>query len=388
MRNRKKSIVVTGAAIMLAAIMVLGGGTYAYLQDSTKDVVNNFHTNKVLVELKETTGNDYEIIPGTTQSKDPTVTVDNTVDSYVYVEITDATDGLVDYTIADGWTKLDGYDNIYYREVAANAETKTFSVLAGDSVTYDAALENSDMAKDDVALTFKAHAIQSKPFENAASAYLYIDADYIASTPSELEAAIENAKDGDVVVLANDITLAKANGASSAKPIAVENKDITINLNGKTITNSDNIYAGNNWSVFSVKQGGNLTITGNGTVKTKENDCYVVDVQDGSKCTIENGTFIGNISVAYIYQGELTVQGGTFSLQQLSSSKDERFTLNCYDTNRLNGTAKITVTGGTFKNFNPADNEAEGAHTNFVPEGYTITSNPDGGATWYTVQQK
>ena len=70
-------------------------------------------------------------------------------------------------------------------------------VLAGDSVTYDAALGNSDMVegdalKDGVALTFKAHAIQSKPFENAASAYLYIDADYIASTPSELEAAIEN----------------------------------------------------------------------------------------------------------------------------------------------------------------------------------------------------
>ena len=193
MKVNKKKVVTTGLAVALAAAIALGGGTYAYLQGTTKDVVNNFNTNKVLVELNETTGNDYEIIPGTTQSKDPKVTVDNTVDSYVYVEITDATDGLVDYAIADGWTKLDGYDNIYYREVAANAETKTFSVLAGDSVTYDAALENSDMAKDDVALTFKAHAIQSKPFENAASAYLYIDADYIASTPSELEAAIENA---------------------------------------------------------------------------------------------------------------------------------------------------------------------------------------------------
>lgn len=71
------------------------------------------------------------------------------MDSYVYVEITDATEGLVSYAIADGWTKLDGYDNIYYREVAANAETKTFSVLAGDSVTYDAALGNSDMMEGD-----------------------------------------------------------------------------------------------------------------------------------------------------------------------------------------------------------------------------------------------
>ena len=126
MKDNKKKVVITGLAVVLAAAMALGGGTYAYLQGTTEDVVNNFNTNKVLVELNETTGNDYNIIPGTTQEKDPKVTVDNTVDSYVYVEITDATEGLVSYAIADGWTKLDGYDNIYYREVAANAETKTF----------------------------------------------------------------------------------------------------------------------------------------------------------------------------------------------------------------------------------------------------------------------
>ena len=37
------------------------------------------------------------------REKDPKVTVDATVDSYVYVEVTDATKGLVSYVIADGW---------------------------------------------------------------------------------------------------------------------------------------------------------------------------------------------------------------------------------------------------------------------------------------------
>ena len=103
MKDNKKKVVITGLAVVLAAAMALGGGTYAYLQGTTEDVVNNFNTNKVLVELNETTGNDYNIIPGTTQEKDPKVTVDATVDSYVYVEVRDATKGLVSYVIADGW---------------------------------------------------------------------------------------------------------------------------------------------------------------------------------------------------------------------------------------------------------------------------------------------
>ena len=59
MKRNKKSIIVTGAAVMLAAAMALGGGTYAYLQGTTKDVVNNFNTNKVLVTLEEKTGSNY-----------------------------------------------------------------------------------------------------------------------------------------------------------------------------------------------------------------------------------------------------------------------------------------------------------------------------------------
>ncbi len=148
MKNKKKSIIVTGAAVMLAAAMALGGGTYAYLQGTTtKDVVNNFNTNKVLVTLEEKTGSNYNIIPGTEQAKDPKVTVDNTVDSYVYAIVTDNTNGLVKYDIADGWTLLNGWDGehtkVYYREVTKDAAAKEFSVLAGDKVAYDAGIHNS-----------------------------------------------------------------------------------------------------------------------------------------------------------------------------------------------------------------------------------------------------
>ena len=63
--------------------------------------------------------------------------------------------------------------------------------------------------------------------------------------------------------------------------------------------------------------------------------------------------------------------------------KAYEFVLNCYDDYK-EGTAKITVTGGTFENFNPADCAAEGEDTNFVANGYTVTfeGRQD---TWYTV---
>ena len=62
--------------------------------------------------------------------------------------------------------------------------------------------------------------------------------------------------------------------------------------------------------------------------------------------------------------------------------------LNCLDSNYRSGTASITVYGGSYVGFNPSDNAAEGNGTNFVADGYTVTSveNGDGdGHTVYTV---
>ena len=131
-----------------------------------------------------------------------------------------------------------------------------------------------------------------------------------------------------------------------------------------------------------------MTITGNGNFKAKENDCFAVDVQDGSTVTIKNGTFVGNVHAVYVYEGTAIVEGGTYSVQQKYSdtSKADEFVLNCYDANRAKGAAKIIVKGGTFINFNPADCQAEGAHTNFVADGYKVTSKTQSnGDIWYTV---
>lgn len=137
------------------------------------------------------------------------------------------------------------------------------------------------------------------------------------------------------------------------------------------------------WSLISVRNGGNLTVTGNGTMKAKENDSYAIDLQEGGIVTIENGTFIGNISAVYVKEEDLTVNGGIYSIQQLSEvSHDERYTLNCLDANYQAGIARIIVKGGTFAKYNPAANLAEISGADFVPDGYKVVENRDD----YTVE--
>lgn len=211
------------------------------------------------------------------------------------------------------------------------------------------------------------------------------DTFYVVLPVSDVLDAISQGEDVDLTISA-DLAI--------SKEIKVDGSKVTINANGKTVANTADIWNEGTgaWSLVSAQGGAALTVKGNGTFKAKENDCYAVDVQDGSKLVIEDGTFIGNVHAVYVLEGTAYIKGGFYSVQQKYSdaSKADEFVLNCYDANRANGTAKIIVTGGTFVNFNPADCQAEGAHTNFVAEGYKVvseTKEKEDGTTevWYTV---
>ena len=249
MKVSKKNIAITGVAVSLAAVMLIGGGTFAYLKGETDPITNNFSANQVSVELEESTGRNYNIIPGTTQRKDPKVTVKNSVDAYVFVEITDETDNLVDYAIADGWMPLNGVPNVYYRFVSAAQDVKEFSVLANDEVRYSKALENHDMTdgsgslKRDINLTFNAVAIQAEPFADAKEAYNAKDA-VITSDTDVIEAAI---MDRMPVVLSADANVDSA---------VLDRAGADIDLNGQElkIGGTTPIALNNNKSI-SLKDG-------------------------------------------------------------------------------------------------------------------------------------
>lgn len=209
------------------------------------------------------------------------------------------------------------------------------------------------------------------------------DATYPEYTVTTADALTKAAKEGGIITVNDDI---------APSDTVVASGTVQLNMNGKKLANTADIWSEseNKWSLVSAQNGANLTITGNGTFAAKENDCYAVDVQDGSTVTITSGTFNGNIHTVYVLEGTAIIQGGFYSVQQKypDSAKADEFVLNCYDANRANGTAKIIVTGGTFVNFNPADCQAEGAHTNFVADGYKVVTEPHGTDTWYTVVPK
>ena len=180
------------------------------------------------------------------------------------------------------------------------------------------------------------------------------------------------------------------------RTIAVQpGKTMSVNLNGKTVKNTTDLWENpsvpNSWSLFSVRgTDSKLTLSGDGDVIAKANDCYAIDVQGGGHLVIEDGHFNGNIHAVYVLEGVAEIKGGTFEVQQKypDAEKADEFVLNCYDANRENGTAKIIVTGGTFIGFNPGDCKAEGNGTNFVASGYASIPNgtaADGRTIWKVV---
>lgn len=199
------------------------------------------------------------------------------------------------------------------------------------------------------------------------------------TTEEALKQAIEAARTGDTVRLDGDITITET---------VFINKRITLDLNGKKIYATEDIWNQDegHWSLISVGENGNLTVTGNGTLQAKENDTYAIDVNGGS-CAIENGTFVGNIHAVYVREGTLVVNGGTFSVQQkYSDAQPYEFVLNCYDASYKDGSAQITVYGGSFEGFNPRDCKAEGVGTNFCAPGYVVHVEQGTDPDTYTVK--
>lgn len=194
MKNMKKILVMTLAALLLVAVSV--AGTVAYLTTSSEEVTNIFEPTTVDVGVEES-DNEYKLIPGTSISKDPKVTY-KTPDfaSYVFVKVTESIkDGLTfsDYigydVITTGdkkWTALPGEDGVYYMEVPAGEDTDGISVIQDMNGTPDMVTVKEDLTLEDMTalgtnqddypqLTFKSYIIQKDPFKSVEDAWANVD---------------------------------------------------------------------------------------------------------------------------------------------------------------------------------------------------------------------
>ena len=134
---KKKGLALVLALTLLVVCVV--AGTLAWLTAKSDVVTNTFTTSDIKVELKETTGTEYKMIPGYTISKNPKATVlSGSEECYLFVKLDKSTnfDTYLEYVIADGWTKLDGVtDTVYYREVKTANIGTAYSVLKDNQVT-------------------------------------------------------------------------------------------------------------------------------------------------------------------------------------------------------------------------------------------------------------
>ena len=190
---------------------------------------------------------------------------------------------------------------------------------------------------------------------------------------TSLQAAIDAAQDGDTVQLQGDVE------QNSQLTIG---KSITLDLNGKIIKNTVDIWGDNTNAILSITNGAKVTITGSGTMDAKENDCYTINVVKGD-LTIENGTFYGNISVVQVQEGTLSVKGGTFDLHQKWEG-GSKYLFNCIDSAYVDGSANVVISGGTFVGFDPnvsPEQKVDGKVPSFAAPGVGITKNEDGSFT-------
>lgn len=176
----KKILALALAAVLLVAVGV--GGTLAWLTDDSDTLTNTFTETKINVSLGETTGENYEMVPGRVIAKDPKVTLETGSEpSYVFVKITQSgnfEDYMNAYEMTDKWTQVgsdieeaDGSITKVWKYNDVVNEGDVLQVLAGgtagqvtvkDTVTKTMMdnITKGDVAKPTLGIT--AYAIQSE----------------------------------------------------------------------------------------------------------------------------------------------------------------------------------------------------------------------------------
>ena len=155
-------------------------------------VTNTFTYGDISLSIVETdTGldednnpdtNTYKMMPAAVIEKDPKVIFHaGSENSWLFVEITksDNFDTFLAYSVAEGWTALEGVENVYWRSVKSDAADQSFPVLEGNQVTVNASVTavmlNSLTDATLPTLTFTAYAVQEVGVADAAAAWNVIE---------------------------------------------------------------------------------------------------------------------------------------------------------------------------------------------------------------------
>ena len=199
-----------------------------------------------------------------------------------------------------------------------------------------------------------------------------------------LQDAFQAATKGDTVKLLTDV---HTNGTDSNDARLTIRKPITLDLNEHTIYSPNNMGDNEtNFVALNVAADTTLKAT-TGGIDTGRNGGYAINVYKDAKLTIDGGKYYGGGTAVQVQKGELTINDGYFDAEAFSGSYGYNFIINCIDSAYQDGTAKVAIKGGYFAHFDPANNKAEGAGTNFVADGYVSITSDKSGYDYKVVQK-
>ena len=199
-----------------------------------------------------------------------------------------------------------------------------------------------------------------------------------------LQDAFNAATKGDTVKLLTDV---HTDGTDSYGACLTIRVPITLDLNEHTIYSPDNMGDNKtNFVALNVAADTTLKAT-TGGIDTGKNGGYAIDVYNDAKLTIDGGKYYGGGTAVQVEKGELTINDGYFDAEAFSGSYGYNFIINCIDSAYKDDTANVAIKGGYFAHFDPANNKAEGAGTNFVADGYVSVTSDKSGYDYKVVQK-
>ena len=399
----KMSLVASIAALVLCCAMLIGT-TFAWFTDTASTAVNSIQagTLDIALEMKvndkwvnaegqtlswvKAAGGENEAVlwePGCTYRLPELRIVNNGNLALKYKIRISGIVGDAELLEVISFTYGDGID--IEAEVSLAPHQTTDGFIIKGHMSESAGNEYQDLSIEGIAITVVA---TQDTVEHDSNNNTYDEnAEYPVIDANELKTALAA---GGVVAINNDIT-ADATKTEVADRITIA-QPTTLNLNAKFIVPGE-LEPTDNWAGLYIAADTVLNATENGGIQCldKENgECgtYVAHIHGGANVTVNGGTYYGGGTIFNVQTGTLTINGGYFEVTPFGDPYNYNFLLNCIDANYQNGTAKIIVKGGTFVNFDPSNNSAEGAGTNFVAEGYKVVAEIHGDDIWYTVVPK
>ena len=254
-------------------------------------------------------------------------------------------------------------------------EVKVPSAAAGAGVSYSAATTEEAMA-----------------LYNGGAESIELTADnYTAASKDELEVLFKfGAKK---VTFADDIAVAPQGPDEDILTAQLTiTQDTTIDLNGKTL--SVDYREGDNYpfsSLLICVDGAEVAIEGDGTVDAEAgyNNSYAINVINGGRLTINGGHYYGATTAVQVKKGELIVNDGYFGLaktiSEATGDQYAKYIVNCIDSAYADGSAKITLNGGTFGYDYSAGAESDGG--TYIADGLLSFGTEEGAYTIGTPEE-